>query len=512
MALSGNQRRRIHRHFGLSRGNIAREARRQGISIRQHYQNLHQRMAQQRHETWVQATFLRWQEINEGGHRPEQETRVIDGTLYVRLRDTITVVCPQQFARSWDVHEIDGLKGELIKYPSLINLLDALVSGDSKTLYLELVSAKPAQRPVGVVVSDPKKAKNSNGTRHMVSMCLTVNKKKRYLARAPVYPDFKASFAAQYINPEHNLSGCCMWNCILNEFKESYDKKHKKNPLTYEFIATTIGKEPGEASWDDFVPLFEKLGTKVVMLNNQKETEAQFIPQKQNSNLCRTLIMVRHDGHTYSVQDPDVKISIAKTLERGAPDIDYVSDKYPEVLKYQLNGVVGDLDEIRKKALECKEETQVYVWSGPSLLDPFIHLWFNEGVQASPTFCLGHITRMEIPFGDKTIVLRMPSQKPDIIPEMERETPETIERFESLYHQTREALLNKTLQRGFLSKYSDDLADVFQNQLHLGAPRAGLFKATALEEFVALDMAKCYPATLCKLKNIGIFGNFDSWE
>ena len=510
--MKGNQRRKIRRHFGLSGPDIARDARRQRISLRQHYRNLQEQMKEQRSEAWVQATFLRWHEIEEGRHHPHQVTREIDGVLYVRLRDTINVTIPQRLARSYESHEIDDVKGEFVKYPSCLELLDCLSSGDSKSMYLELVSSKSTQRPKGFV-EDPKKAKNRNGLRHMVSMCMTVNKKKKYLTRVPVHQDFRpGSFKAQYINPEFNRSGCCMWNCILNEFKESYDKKNKKKPLTYELIADIIKKEPGEACWDDFIPMFQKLGTKIVMLNNQKEVEARFVPEKQNTHLRRTLVMVRHDGHTYSVEDSDVKNSIAKTMEREAPDLDYVSDKYPEVMKYQLNGVVGSLDELRMKALECPAETQVYVWSGSSLLDTFRDLWFNEGVQATPTFCLGNITRMEIPFGDKTLVLRMPSQKPDIIPEMEKEKPEILERFEDLYHKTRESLLNKTLQNGFISNYSDDLSDVFLDPILLGCPRTGLFKETELEEFIGLDMKSCYPSILCKIKNIGMFGTFDSWE
>ena len=514
MVLNSKDRRRVRRHFGLSHANISTHARRQGITTKDHYSNLSKQMKEQPKETWVDATFTRWYEIDEGKHHPHQETKKIDGSLYVRLRDNIHQIMPQRLAHNWDSHEIDELKSELVKFPSLIDFMNSLSSGDSKTFFLELVSSKPAQRPDGIVV-DPKKAKNRNGTRHMVSMLMTVNKKKKYLTRAPIHPDFKPTFREQFINPEFNRSGCCMWNCILNEFKESYDKKHKKKPLSYETIAEIIEKEPGEACWDDFIPLFEKLGTKIVMLNNQKEIEAEFTPEKQNSHLKRTLIMVRHDGHTYQVQDSDIKISITKTEERETPDfLTYISDKYPEVQKYQLNGVVGSLDELRKKALDCKDDLQVYVWSGDSLIESFSHLWFNEGVQARPTFCLGNITRLEIPFGDKTLVVRMPSQKPDVIPELERDTPEVIEHFEALYHQTRESLLNKTAQRGYLSKYSDDLMDVFSDSALLGTPRDGLFFSgeKAPEEAVGLDMVKCYPSILCKLKNIGIFGKFDSWE
>jgi hypothetical protein len=136
-------------------------------------------------------------------------------------------------------------------------MLNSLVDGSPGTI-LEFISKKSVRVPQGAVPS-PTQAKNKNGVRHMVS---------KY-CRTPVHPDFKPTFREQFVQPQFTEEGRCMWNCILNEYKEAWDKNHKKDnsKLTYEYITKIIGKEPGEACWDDFIPLFEKLKCNITMIN-----------------------------------------------------------------------------------------------------------------------------------------------------------------------------------------------------------------------------------------------------
>lgn len=519
--LSANQKKKVRRYFGVSAQDVHRQARRLGQTLKQHYAGLYTTMTEKRERTrtdkWVDATFYQYVEVRDH-HKitPGNEVIEIDGVRYVRTRSSrrgYNFVIPERAAHDWSSTDIDTLMEVSSQYPAvsdLARMLDALSGGKvgSGSVHLKFVSSKGIKSPTSVV-PPATKAKNRNGVRHAMFKQFTNDNKVIRKIRTPVHQDFKPTWREQYVEPEFAQEGMCMWNCILNEYKERWDSQYKK-PLTYEHIAKIIGKEPGEACWDDFTPLFEKLKCPITMMNKEGEIEAKFVPDKKNTKLNKSLYIIRHDAHTYRVEDTRIKQSLA--MRAAAEDhFDHISDKIREVQPaFEMNGVVADLDDLRRRVLECDAEKQVYIWKGGDLNVVFEQLWFDEGVQPNLNMFCDVITSLVIPFGSKDIVLRVPSEEPNEIPCIDGHSDEVYTRYEELMHEARLKLLNKKSKDGFLSKYSDDLIDVFKTGL--GPPLVGLFGETKETEFVGLDQSKCYPFQLCQLKRIGVFSRFDDLQ
>lgn len=505
------KRKKIRRFFKLSTQDIHKAAKKSGLTIKNYFQQLYDEMIEKRknlnQDPWVEASFWQWVELGDKDHK-KNTIRQFDGVNYVKTGNTrvpLKFIIPESVAQTWNSSDIEKLREISKKYPSvssITDMLDCLVGGEagSGAVILEFISKKSTRIPQGIV-PPPTQAKNRNGVRHMVS---------KY-CRTPVYPDFKPTFREQYVQPPFTQEGRCMWNCILNEYKEAWDNHFKKKKLTYETIAEIIGKEPGEACWDDFIPLFEKLKCNITMVNKDGVVEAKFeVPRdKRNKHICRTLTIVRHDAHTYWVQDTDMKKSIAHKEEKEDVS-DFVSDKVSEVKPLEMNGCVKSLDELRLKALDCDADRQVYIWTGSeSLNEVFEHLWFSHGVQANIDSFAGNFKSLTIPFGQKNLIIRVPAEAPHEKPAFDEDTTEEVfKRYEELMHEARLKFLDKSSKSGFLSRYSEDLMAVFRQAL--GCPLKGLFVDIDKDiEFIGLDQSKCYPYHLCQIKNIGVFCPLD---
>jgi hypothetical protein len=128
-----------------------------------------------------------------------------------------------------------------------------------------------------------------------------------------------------------------------------------------------------------------------------------------------------------------------------------VNSQFPDVNEpFAFGAVVSSIDEMRRIALQTAEEKQMYIWRGEKNLNEVVFdMWFDEHVCPSVSVDYGdNITSLTIPFGEKTLTLRLPTREPNAEPVFETNTHDEIKRYEELIHDTRKLFCDKTVKSG----------------------------------------------------------------
>ena len=97
------------------------------------------------------------------------------------------------------------------------NIVGALAVAHSSDIQLELAKKEPVVVFEGDI-PEPVFVGNRNGTKKICSN----------LFRHPIHPDIKPTLKEQYMENAFEREGCCMFNVVLNEIAEAWNKKYKK--------------------------------------------------------------------------------------------------------------------------------------------------------------------------------------------------------------------------------------------------------------------------------------------
>lgn len=313
----------------------------------------------------------------------------------------------------------------------------------------------------------------------------------------------------------------CFADAILNTWATEYNAYYKRKKLTYERIAKIIGKEydetkPFPMSWNEACLVFKELGVRAKMYNEERILEATYHPEmdgvKLNTNMRKTLNIIRKGAHAYEIENPDIKASLS-LKHFDEPTKITVGDKYQQSKKFiDKYGVAHTLGDIVKHLIDhiSDEESVVsLIWLGGDLKGLLWHLIERQNYVPHITCSQsGEITSLSIRVNTALVTLSIPNVSLDTIKDEAFDNMTNEQALE--YDKLRTKSNIKFTHPKYKSYYTENFLNIMQTY-----KRAALCQSFRKYEgrVIGLDFARYYPFIVHREEKFPIYyGDFQMYD